>query len=129
MKKIILILLFNLFSFFSFSQSRLGFTEYEIRKDFSNEYFYTGKTEQGLKYIYFNDQRIISMYFFDSNGVCNLCSAMPLNSGTLNYMVELYNKQYVIIDDTKWKYYTGNGGIIYISLVEVSGKLTFVYSL
>ncbi len=109
MKKTILSLLFILFSLCGFSQSRLGYTEYEIRKDFSKEYFYTGKTEQGAKYIYFKDERIISMYFFDSKGVCNLCSATPLNSGTLNYMVEIFNKQYVVIDGVVYAHYFTSG--------------------
>lgn len=129
MKKILLIILFIFLNISVFSQSRIGFTEYQIRQDFPEETFYTGYTEEKVKYIYFNDGRILAMYFFDKDGVCAVCSASPINSGTLNYMVELYNKQYVIIDDKNWKYYTKNGGIIYISLVEINGILTFMYSI
>jgi hypothetical protein len=128
MKHLLLILSLIFAPFLSSGQSRIGYTEYQIREDFSTETFYYGYTDEKIKYIYFNDERILSMYFFNKDGICVLCSASPLNVGTLNYMVELYNKQYVIIDDKNWKSYTKNGGIIYISLVEVNGVLTFMYS-
>lgn len=127
MKKLLLIILFSLSVFISSSQSRLGYTESQIRQDFSNKKFQTSYTESGTKYIYFDDGEIVGMYFFDENGYCNLCSAFPLSTGVLNYMVERFNKEYVIVDDTKWKYYTGGNVIIYIQLVEVSGKMTFIF--
>lgn len=127
MKKLLLLLFFTLTVFISNSQSRLGYTEYQIKQDFSNKTFKTNYTEAGVKYVYFDDGEILAMYFFDEDGICNLCSALPLTSGVLNYMVERFNKEYVIIDDTKWKYYTGSNVIIYIQLVDVSGKMTFVF--
>lgn len=126
MKKILFIIVFSLFAFLTNAQSRLGYTESQIKSDFSNQTFKTNYTEAGTRYIYFDDGNILAMYFFDENGICNLCSAYPLRTGVLNYMVEKFNKEYVIIDDTKWKYYTGNV-IIYIQLVDVSGKMTFIF--
>jgi hypothetical protein len=128
MKNLILILFLLLAPLFASSQSRIGYTEQQIRQDFSKETFKQAYTEERVKYIYFDDGRILSMYFFNEDGICAICSATPLNEGTLNYLVETYNKQYVIIDDKNWKSYTKNGGIIYISLVEINGVLTFVYS-
>jgi hypothetical protein len=128
MKNLILILSLLLAPLFASSQSRIGYTEQQIRQDFSTETFKQAYTEERVKYIYFDDGRILSMYFFNEDGICVICSATPLNEGTLNYLVETYNKQYVIIDDKNWKSYTKNGGIIYISLVEINGVLTFVYS-
>lgn len=116
-----------LFNSKSFSQSRLGYTESQIRSEFSEQVFSTSYTEKGTKYIHFTNERLLAMYFFNEENICFLCSATPLNGGVLNYMVENFNKKYVIISDTSWKYYTENGLIIYIDLVETNGTMSFFY--
>lgn len=126
-KTLFLLTMMILFYSKSFSQSRLGYTESQIRSEFSEQYFTTAYTEKGVKYIHFTNERFLAMYFFDKDNVCFLCSATPLNGGVLNYMVESYNKKYVIVSDTQWKYYTDNGLIIYIELVETSGTMTFFF--
>lgn len=127
MKKYLLTLLLFLISFISFSQSRIGFSEREIRNEFSSETFKVAFTDKGVKYIYFTGDYLTAMYFLNSDNVCTHCIAIPNSVGTLNGLVQLYNKEYVIINDTNWKYYTG-AVIIYITLTEVNGVPTFVYT-
>ena len=45
-----------------------------------------------------------------------MTAVIPDNQGALNFYVELYNKQYVIVSPTKWKMYS-KGGIANIQLI------------
>jgi len=128
MKKYLLTLLLIISSLFGFSQSRIGYSESDIRKEFSDSKFEVGYTDNNIKYIstYF-DQRLFVVYFLDSKNICYMTSATPTDGGMINYLVESFNKKYVIVDERNWKSYSENG-ILYISLIEVQGKLTFVYT-
>jgi hypothetical protein len=127
MKKYLLGLLLVLSSFFGFSQSRIGFSEREIRNEFSAETFKVNFTDKGIKYIYFTSDYMTAMYFLNSENICTHCIAIPNNVGTLNALVQRYNKEFVIINDVSWKYYTGSN-IIYITLNEINNVPTFIYT-
>lgn len=121
-------MLFFISSFLGFSQSRIGFSESEIRREFSESKFEVGYTDNRTKYISTYFERLFVVYFFNDKNICFMTSSTPTDGGMVNFLVESYNNKYVIIDERNWKSYTENG-IIYITLVEVQGKLTFVYTL
>lgn len=123
MKKQILIYTLLLFTLLSHSQTRLGSTEQEIRKEFSEKTFTSGNTtEDNQKYIAYSDERIQCIHYFDIKGICNWAVIEPLNTGTLNFYVETYNKNYVIINDTEWKMYTKNGIAKIVLIYPDNGK-------
>lgn len=103
------------------AQARLGSTESQIRKDFSDRYFERGTANDGTKYIYWSDESMIVAYYLDSKNVCQSCAIFPKKQGTLNYLVEKYNKNYVIVSETQWKMYSDNG-IMNIELVFDNGN-------
>jgi hypothetical protein len=127
MKKFLITLFLILSGLVGYSQSRMGFSESEIRKEFSESKFEVGYTDSRIKYISTLFDRLYVVYFFNNNNICYMTSATPTDGGMVNFLVENYNKKYVIVDDRNWKSYTENG-ILYISLVEVQGNLTFVYT-
>jgi hypothetical protein len=98
-------------------QSRIGYTENEIRyKEFPNETFTSGNLKDGSRWISWGTERQENTYYFNDKGVCNLFILTPKYQIVLNGLVEKYNKEYVIVDDTHWKMYSSNG-IIKISLI------------
>lgn len=126
--KILIVGLLLLISIMTNAQSRLGFSEQEIRSEFSDETFYSGRTEDGTKYIYKFGGHTVAFYYFDEDNVTYMCSVMPKESGALNYLVEHYNKTAVIVDNYNWKSYGIDNHLTYISLREVNNKLVFIYT-
>lgn len=128
MKKIIFLVFLLFLTGVSKSQSRIGYSERQIRQEFTNLKFEQGYTEDGIKYISTVGERLMIIHYFDKNGFSVMCSATPIDVGMLNFLAEKYNKNYVIINERKWKYYDQGGQILNIELVEISGLLTFVYT-
>lgn len=126
--KVLIIGLLLLISIISNAQSRLGFSEQEIRSEFANETFYSDRTSDGTKYIYKFGKHATAFYYFDEDNVTYMCSVMPNSSGALNYLVEHYNKTAVIIDNYNWKSYGIDGHLTYISLRETNNKIIFIYT-
>lgn len=108
------------------AQARLGSTESEIRKDFSGTSFKIARTDNGTKYIYYENNEMVVAYYLNDDNECFRTSIIP-TQGTLNYLVEKYNKSYVIISDTKWKMYTDNG-IVNIDLTFDNGVTVITFS-
>jgi hypothetical protein len=52
---------------------------------------------------------------------------IPRSQGDLNYLVELYNKQYVIVNSTSWRMYTNEGGIATVDLMTSNDNVVFVW--
>lgn len=117
MKKTILSIAILCMALNVFSQARLGSPASEIKSEFweSSYNLKSGYTDDGIYFICIETKRASVVYYFDDNKICNLCAIVPDNQGALNYYVELYNSQYVIVSSTKWKMYS-NGGIAYIEL-------------
>lgn len=106
MKQTILLSFFILFSILLFSQSRIGYTESEIRSEFYYCKFETGYLDNGTKYIYTDDGNNASVaYFFTANGNCNLTMIFPDSQNALNEYVQIYNNKFVKVSDTQWKAY------------------------
>jgi len=108
------------------AQARLGSTESEIRKDFSGTSFKIDRTDDGTKYIYYENNEMVVFYYLNDDNECFVTRIIP-RQGTLNYLVEKYNKSYVIISDTKWKMYTDNG-IVNIDLTFNNGVTIITFS-
>lgn len=102
----------------AFSQARLGSTASEIKNEFweSTYNLKSGYTDDGIYYVSIETERASVMYWFNTEKVCTLCMIIPDNQGALNFYVELYNKQYVIVSSTEWKMYSADG-IAKISLI------------
>lgn len=128
MKKLFLLLIALTFGFNTFGQSRIGYTEKQIISEFSEFNFKPGRTEDGIKFISSVGERLMIIHYFNNQGISVMCSATPLDVGMLNFLVEKYNKNYVILSDRKWKYYDQNGNILKIELVEISNLLTFIFT-
>ncbi|MFK7947914.1 MAG: hypothetical protein AB8G11_10005 [Saprospiraceae bacterium] len=118
MKRKLLIIIAMLLSMSSFSQARLGSSATEIKNEFWESYYEldSGYDSDGDYYIKIEVEKASVIYFFDSDKICNRTFILPDNQGALNYFVELYNKQYVIVSSTEWKMYS-SGGIASIKLI------------
>lgn len=128
MKKIIILfIVLCCVSIFGFSQSRLGFTEDSIRKEYYlKDFTVVVATDSSRRFIAWQDDDIISYYYFDKEGLCDLCYVQMKNNGVLNGYVERFNKQYVIVSNTEWKLYSDNG-IIICKLLKLGGKMYFEF--
>lgn len=111
------ILLFLCLSMGTFAQVRLGNSASEIRSEFSDSEYEIeeGYTEDNIYYINFITERAHISHLFDENSVAVIAFVSPNNQGQLNYYVETYNEQYVIVSDKEWKMYS-DGGVASISL-------------
>jgi hypothetical protein len=54
----------------------------------------------------YKDPEAFVMYFFDEDNACVITSITPKTQGDLQAFVESYNKRYVIVSDTEWKFYS-----------------------
>lgn len=111
MKKTLLTFLLAVMSAVAFGQARLGYTFADIKSEFGASKY---NLEQGYReeigyYIGIKMQNVNVLYWFNSQKICTLTLIIPDTQGTLNYLVEQYNSQYVIVSSTKWKQYSKNG--------------------
>ncbi len=130
MKRTLLTILFAITSIIAFGQARLGTSATDIRSEFSESSYNlkSGYDDDGDYYITVETERATVIYYFNSDKICYLTLIAPDNQGALNFYVELYNKQYVIISAKEWKMYSENG-IAKIELVyPESGGFYFLWS-
>ena len=126
MKKIILTFIFAVTSYIVFGQARLGVSEAEIKTEFSNSRYKltSDYNEDGIYYITIETERAMVSYLFNSDKICKASFILPNNDGALNFYVEMYNKEYVILSPTSWKVYSSQG-ISDIQLIYPEGGGTF----
>ena len=110
------------------SQTRIGYTESQIRSEFYEKTFQTLYTQNGNKVIYWRDYDKEVSYGFDNSGLCTVSMIQPFKQGLLNYYVEKFNKDYVIVDETHWKWYN-NSSIVYIRLSQEGSYSFFIFTL
>ncbi|SFV34311.1 hypothetical protein [Thermoflavifilum thermophilum] len=132
MKKALLTILFGIASLVIFGQARIGYTATQIKNEFwESEYnLHSGYDEDGNYYISITTERADVFYLFNSDKVCYSTGIFPHTQGDLNFYVELFNKMYVIVSPTKWKWYS-NKGIVNINLIypEDGGNCFFLFSI
>jgi hypothetical protein len=126
MRNVIYSIVFVLISGLTFGQARVNWSEKEIRNDFPNETLEVGYTDEGKKYLIRSADLGSTIYYLDDENICTFCAVFPKNQGVLNAFAERYNKDYVIISDTKWKMYS-NSGIMYIELKFKDNSYYFIY--
>jgi len=111
MKKTILILIIGLFPILSFSQARLGSSAQEIKSEYweSKYNVESGYNDDEIYYVSLETDRASVVHFFNNDKICVMSIIAPDNQGALNFYVENYNNQYVIVSSTEWKMYSKNG--------------------
>ena len=130
MKKLIISIALLCTTIYARSQSRLGYTSSEIFSDIGSRYkLDIDFDKDGDKILNCQiGQAYVSYCFFDKSTTCNAVAITPTTQGTLNYFVEQYNKNYVIIDSMNWRMYSNDGTISAISLVNNNnGKAYFLW--
>ena len=122
MRRTLLTILFAITSVIAFGQAWLGSSAADIKSEFweSKYKLKSGYDSDGDYYITIETERATVMYYFNSDKICTTSVIAPDNQGALNFYVEMYNKQYVIISSTKWKMYSKEG-IANIELVYPDG--------
>ncbi|MBS1632917.1 MAG: hypothetical protein JST10_10135 [Bacteroidetes bacterium] len=122
MKRTLLAILFAITSSIVFGQARLGSSASDIKSEFWESHYKlkSGYDKDGDYYITIVTERATVTYYFNSDKVCYLTAIIPDNQGALNFYVELYNKQYVIVSSKQWKMYSENG-IANIKLIYPEG--------
>lgn len=121
MKRLIFVMMICLIHYNTKAQARIGSTSSVIQDEFTElgyqpKYQYTEKTGG---YIIIYIEKAAVYYYLDAAKICTTTVVVPTNQGTLNYYVELYNKQYVIVSNTEWKMYSKNG-ICSVKLIYLS---------
>ena len=111
MRRTLLTILFAIISVVVFGQVRLGYSASEIKSEFWESSYNqkSGYDDDGDYYISIKIENATVVYYFNSDKVCYLTFIIPDNQGALNFYVELYNKRYVVVSETKWKMYSENG--------------------
>ena len=110
------------------SQARLGYEYDEVRKEFWLDYEYSvGYDDKLGKFITVAFGLSDVRYYFDEDDICYSMALVPKTKADLHYFIELYNNNYVIIDDTHWKLYN-NGVTCKIELLTMpNGKYFFLF--
>lgn len=126
MKKGIILVILAAMNLAIYAQSRLGSSFNEIKNEFSDAKYNlkTDKTDDGVLYILIETTKTSVVHYFDSDLICTVSVILPDDQGTLNYIVEEYNKQYVIVSKKKWRMYT-NDGIAEIELIFSEDNNTY----
>jgi hypothetical protein len=120
----------SLFTLSANSQARLGSTIGDIYSEFKDDGITVGTTDDGDKYAaMLLGNYLVTYFFFDKSQTCNATFIEPKTQGSLNSLVEIYNKQYVIVNNNSWRMYSQNGNVANITLfIPENGKATFMWS-
>ena len=111
MKKIIVLVLFTINNIAVFGQSRLGSTATDIKSEFYESTYEqkSGYDKDNDYYVNITTEKAYVTYYFNSEKICYLTIIAPKNQGALNFYVENYNNQYVIVSSKQWKMYSEDG--------------------
>lgn len=109
------------------AQSRLGFSKKEILEEFEKYNPEFEMKDDGRNYVHFGMDRAVVFQYFNENDLCDMSIIVPRESDDLNFFVQLYNEQYVVLNDRNWKMYSENDTIASIELVHHDGLTFFVW--
>lgn len=127
MKKSIFVLII-FFPIIGKAQAHLGVSLSGLKTRYPDKDFKIEYTSGGIKYTTAEQPLGTFVYFFDKEtDLTNLCIQIPHSLPALNAQVEIYNKKYVIISDTKWKAYLDGGGIMNIKLIYSEDYETYIF--
>jgi hypothetical protein len=109
------------------AQSRLGHSKSQILEEFAQFNPVFEIKENGDSVIHFTMDRAVVFQYINGEGFCNMSIIVPRDRDNLNYYVQKYNEQYVVLNDRNWKMYSENGTIAAIELVHHEGLAFFVW--
>jgi hypothetical protein len=81
----------------------------------------SGKVEyknDGTRYTVNTESGTQTVYFFDLNLKCDVIAIRPGNAAILQGLIEKFNREFVIMSTTSWRYYRTDD-ILQMSLVTV----------
>lgn len=97
----------------SYGQAMLGFTPSKVRErnpDVDWKYDKWGPNEDLLSMSFTSsDGTFVVAYLFSDSNISVYTSVIPLTQGSLQAIIENYNKRYVVIDERHWKFYSPDG--------------------
>jgi hypothetical protein len=108
-------------------QARIGKSKESLTDEFQEYKPKFDISTDGKPYMHFEMKYSIVFHYFNEDEICTMSVILPKEEGMLNYLVELYNKSYVIVDDRNWKMYAENGAIATIQLVSENETSFFVW--
>lgn len=126
MKKIISFLIL-LIPIFGLSQvPYLGNSLYDLEKKYPNKNLKISFAKDDTKIATVETENGNYNYYFDNKtGITDYCIQFLPNNKLLNYQIEFYNKNFVVISDKNWKAYLSDGVILTINLIyDPESKLT-----
>jgi hypothetical protein len=116
MKKLVIMLVLLSIVAPAFSQARLGRSFYEINQEYEENYSVVIDKFKDNIVLNIDMDRAVIKHLFDSNDICILSMIAPKSNIDVQYYVERYNKELVIMSPTEWRFYVGN------SIAKVSLK-------
>ena len=104
------------------AQARIGFSENDIRfKEFPHKKFTSFYTDKNVYTIRWEDEDLTAVYYFNDKRICKFCVIFTKTNRIVNYLVQKYNNDFVIISNTEWRQYASNR-IISIRLLYTEYK-------
>ena len=102
----------------------------DIMTEFKDQNPLRETDDDGTEYILIDFTNYATFYYYlNEDDICYRCFIMPDDSGDLHAFVEKYDKKYVIVSDTQWKFYSGID-VSYIRLRETkTGQVYFEWYL
>lgn len=128
MKKLVIMLVLLSIVAPAFSQARLGRNFYEVYQEYAENYSVTKDKFEGNNVLTIEMNNAFIKHLFDSNNNCILSMIVPKNTIDVQYYVERYNKELVIMSPIEWRFYVGNA-IAKVSLETTNdNSIVFIWT-
>jgi hypothetical protein len=129
MKKTILFMIALLVCTLSYSQSRVGYTLDEIKKEFKYGYqLEQSYTNDGELFVMTKKDHLTSFYYFNDDKICYVTFLVFESAAAINGHAEFLNNNFTIMNSKSWRHY-GPYGILEVELVTSEGLMLFRYTL
>lgn len=127
MKRYLILLVLLAMATSVFSQARLGRSIFEVKAEYT-EYSVTEQKLGDSDMLLIDLPKAYVKHVFDDQGDCILSLIIPKDSPAVQYYVERYNKELVIISPTEWRFYVGDS-IAQIKLITTDDRsIMFLWS-
>jgi hypothetical protein len=128
MKKLVIMLVLLSIVAPAFSQARLGRNFYVVYQEYAENYSVTKDKFEGNNVLTIEMNNAFIKHLFDSNNNCILSMIVPKNTIDVQYYVERYNKELVIMSPIEWRFYVGNA-IAKVSLETTNdNSIVFIWT-
>lgn len=127
MKRYLILLVLLAMATSVFSQARLGRSIFEVKAEYT-EYSVTEQKLGDSDMLLIDLPKAYVKHVFDDQGDCILSLIIPKDSPAVQFYVERYNKELVIISPTEWRFYVGDS-IAQIKLITTDDRfIMFLWS-